>query len=291
MKKLDEKDLPKAWLALHEASARRLLRTESKNILALRTVARQVHHELLSKVGMHPTRTTAIAAVVHARKEMAERVATEIRAMRTRARMAALDQVRAELALLVRQLPPKDQASVNADKLAKTDHEADAAAADTAATSLAAAWASAVLQTLVPVKEGEEHKVEQRSKLAMQHLDSRVKRIGATETAAAYNDQHEDAVEDALEDAAVEEEGEPKAKPKWFGWLFRYWSAILDRKTCAECRAHDGEIVSVGMRFSGGDEPGDVHPFCRCVESLVFLPVRSSETEEEGDDEQEAGGA
>ena len=54
----------------------------------------------------------------------------------------------------------------------------------------------------------------------------------------------------------------------------KHWEGILDRRICEVCKAHDGEIVPVGMKFDGGDEPGFVHVLCRCQDALVFLPAR-----------------
>ncbi len=32
--------------------------------------------------------------------------------------------------------------------------------------------------------------------------------------------------------------------------------------------------MPIGVSFGGGDEPGDVHPGCRCVSTMLFHPLR-----------------
>jgi hypothetical protein len=52
----------------------------------------------------------------------------------------------------------------------------------------------------------------------------------------------------------------------------RRWDATLDKKLCARCGAHHGEIVPIGKPFSGGDEPANMHPHCRCIDTIIVLP-------------------
>lgn len=80
----------------------------------------------------------------------------------------------------------------------------------------------------------------------------RLRRIAATEVPQAYNAT----ALRAYEDIAVSQAN-------------KRWDATLDRKTCAICREHDGEEVALNEEFSNGDEPGAVHPNCRCVVTLV----------------------
>lgn len=86
-------------------------------------------------------------------------------------------------------------------------------------------------------------------------MNAGVYRTAATETASAYNDEHRAALNDAYDvDSSA------------FGSveLVRVWDAILDTRTCAECRQRDGMVTGVGRSFSEGEEP-PLHPLCRCI--------------------------
>lgn len=82
----------------------------------------------------------------------------------------------------------------------------------------------------------------------------RLDRIAATENAHAFNAAKTEDVEWRATAAGV--------------LLMRTWDATLDRQTCEVCEGLDGTSVRVGESFAGGIEPGDVHPFCRCVETI-----------------------
>ncbi len=113
--------------------------------------------------------------------------------------------------------------------------------AEAAGKSYAAAWALAALALLV---QGHLDLLR-----ANKLTDSRLQRIAATEAYSAYAT------------AVMAMEPQPDAMVRW--------DAILDRRTCKRCKAHDGETVPLGSEFSGGDVPGLVHPICRCV-PIVF---------------------
>lgn len=78
----------------------------------------------------------------------------------------------------------------------------------------------------------------------------RINRIVATETARSYSD--------------VVDEAAKSLK------LSRIWNSILDAKTCARCKAMDGEETQPGETFHGGLEPGYMHPACRCYSSIII---------------------
>lgn len=73
-----------------------------------------------------------------------------------------------------------------------------------------------------------------------------IRRVATTETATAYSDVT------VFAPAGVV--------------LFRRWDA--QGEACELCAARDGEVVGLSESFSG-DEPGAVHPNCRCTWSLI----------------------
>lgn len=78
--------------------------------------------------------------------------------------------------------------------------------------------------------------------------DASLYRIAVTENAQAFSD---------MRIAADVAEGVR---------LYRRWDSMLD--ACPACFERDGETVPLGQSFSG-DEPGSVHPHCRCTWELV----------------------
>lgn len=285
MKKLAEKDVPKAWAALAAVSTRRLVRTEARNLVTLRTAARSVHHQLLGHLGAHPTRAAALRALGPSRSHMAGVVAQEVLKARQRARQAALEQAAAELALLARELHRLGYRQGPFGQPVRSDEAADAASADAVGNSLAARWAHAVLALLVASADDEDPKIDLKARQVMQRLDSSLGRIAATETARAYTAQHDDAIEDAVGD----DEDAPRKERKWLPFVVKRWDAVLDRKTCQVCRDHDGELAMLGGDWSDHDVPGEVHVQCRCVSSLILLPVPlSDQPDNDVDEEDEA---
>lgn len=84
--------------------------------------------------------------------------------------------------------------------------------------------------------------------------DYRLRRIAATEVAQAYGAA-------CLRAYAF-------LDPAYYA---KRWDATLDMKTCAVCRDHHGETVALEQPFRNGDEPGDVHPNCRCVPEIILV--------------------
>jgi SPP1 gp7 family putative phage head morphogenesis protein len=85
-------------------------------------------------------------------------------------------------------------------------------------------------------------------------LDYRLRRIAATETARAFNDERL---------AETRAHHEPRAG------VFKVWSAVLDRRTCAYCFDRDGRTFELEAKV--GESP-PVHVCCRCVWEFVWVP-------------------
>lgn len=276
---------PEPWRKLGEAGARRLVRVEARNLVAMRTEARRVHAELLGHLGASRDRRGALVALKHATSTMQTTVADQVVRARSRARDAALEQAQAELNRLAVELReqgygPRTQFGA----LQKDGHVDDEAHANAVGHSFAARWAQSVLALIVAAEEDEDPRVQFKARLVMQRLDKRVGVIAATETAGAFNDQHDSALEGELGDE-VDAQGK---KRKWVPFLVKRWNAVLDRRTCATCRDYDGEITPLGFEFSGHEDGPPIHANCRCVTQLILLPVPLSERDgEEIEDEDE----
>jgi len=85
----------------------------------------------------------------------------------------------------------------------------------------------------------------------------RLERIAATETAQAFNTAKTHEVERRAERAGIV--------------LMKTWDASLDKRTCSVCSGLDGTSARVGESYPGGQEPGSVHSYCRCTETISAL--------------------
>lgn len=282
--------VPAQWERLHKQSAKRLVQAEAKSTVHMRTAVRQVHKDLLSY--LDGDRAHGLRALKQARQRMANVVSEHIAKTRVRARDAALDQTQAELKQLTKDIrakgkfvPQLQHRLGSAGEVTASASATDAAAADAVGNAFASRWAQSVMHHLINAESDDETDVAYNARAAVQIMDHQIRRIATTETSKAYNEQHADAVEDALDAAGVgqdedEDEGENEegietpGEPEEF-WdgsgVYRLWNAMLDKRTCADCELHDGEIVPVGESFSSRDIPGYVHPNCRCVETIVYL--------------------
>lgn len=139
----------------------------------------------------------------------------------------------------------------------------DRSLAEATADSFASAWKSGLVYAVTQaIRKGESP--TRAVDLAAERLDGRARRIAATEVPQAYNDAHRREAERsgaALNDTATS-----------VALIVRRWDAILDVRTCPECRSHDGEVTPLGRAFDGGDEPGTIHPWCRCIDTVITIP-------------------
>jgi hypothetical protein len=201
-------------------------------------------------------RVAVIAALILSARAMSQKAQAAIRKSRDDARAAAGKRLRVELGAAGVTLPPASLFALHTPRA----HEDDLRA-QVAAESLAQAWRARAI-----VASGKATRLELPPMTAVDEtrggLHHLVYRTAATEVAQAYNDEHRAVLEELLEnDAAMAEE---IAGLK----VVRVWDAILDRRTCPECAAHDGEMTPVGMPFSSGDEP-PLHPMCRCLSTMT----------------------
>ncbi len=94
--------------------------------------------------------------------------------------------------------------------------------------------------------------------------DYRLRRAATTETARAFSDAR---------DEGMDSIAELHKDTTWFPALLKTWDATLDRKTCKTCKELDGTTRPWGFSFPGGEEPGYVHPGCRCIVGTLLLPL------------------
>ncbi len=138
------------------------------------------------------------------------------------------------------------EASLAEDSDLPDDNEEDAARAMIVGMSYSSAWLAAALAAVVlGIRD---------LKRVTRTQDYRLERIATTEVFEAYS-------------AASLEHYKQLPADQWL----KRWDAILDARVCHECEAHDGEEVPLDEEFKHGDVPGDIHPKCRCVTTLIRL--------------------
>lgn len=103
---------------------------------------------------------------------------------------------------------------------------------------------------------------------AFEELVRRIDVIAATESAEAFDQQRED----DLNAYAAQPAYQTEVRREFAAVPFKWWNAVLDRRTCRTCSLADGKIVLLGRAFPEG-RPGGVHPNCRCVADIVLLPA------------------
>ncbi len=91
----------------------------------------------------------------------------------------------------------------------------------------------------------------------------RVEMVAATETSQAFNAERENETTEYVQ----------RQSSDLAPLLLKTWDATLDRATCSTCKGLDGTIVPWGFSFPGFAVPGDIHPRCRCIEGMLFLPI------------------
>lgn len=198
-------------------------------------------------------RASALIVLLDASKRMANGLARAIADGRAEARSLAAKRLGTEL-----RSAGASSETASWGRLAGSHVErmsVDGLEATSAAESLAGQWrALASRSVLAAQRNGED--VAAAVSGSRDPLLSRIERTAETEAVRAYNDEHLSRVRDLVASGDVE----PDA-------VMREWSAEID--ACERCFPHHGEQVGINENFSGGDEPGDMHPRCRCYETIV----------------------
>lgn len=250
---------PPASARAARVSAGTLLLLERRTLRDLRAARDEAIDEAVAGVTrQHEKRNRAalLALLLIASRTMSAKVTAAVVAGRQRAREGARGRFRAELAALGIVLGKQFGHPGHR-------HDEDYAHAHSSADALASMWRVSALHAAVQA-----HRRGENVAQAIDETRARMggpKRTAATETSRAYNDEHREAAFEAVEEIAA-------VYPEIAPWLVRMWSAILDGRVCRECKAHDGEITTLGGHFEGGDEPGELHPNCRCTGLIVAVP-------------------
>lgn len=196
--------------------------------------------------------------------KLTETLTGTIRDIREQARAAGAVRLAAEIRA-TGALALADRVGTSATTLA------DAAHAQTSAASLANAWRQRTLHDSLRALRKEQDVVAVLNASA-EALDGSVRRTAATENAQAFNDGHLDASEE-LVGVLDTPEGVSLLDADLEGMiLVDKWDAVLDSRTCQECAALDGDMTPMGAIFTSGEEPGYIHPWCRCIRTTMAVP-------------------
>lgn len=144
------------------------------------------------------------------------------------------------------------------------DLSVDDALAAAAAATLAGAWSTASLGTIAGAPDAE---LARALLGVLDQLDGKLRRVAATEVARAFNDERE-SILIVLGGGGTRADGlRPADQPR--PGLFKVYSAVLDRLTCARCFRADGETIEPHKSFRAGPPP--LHPNCRCIVEHVIV--------------------
>jgi hypothetical protein len=227
-----------------------LLRAQDKSEKIIRDVAHpffaQAAHEY---GGLQKTRRKELASVlVFTGDQMAKGLERAIVEARKQVRAMSLVRLGDELKSKWLELPAGKLGASGAARI-----EADVAHATMAADSLVSQWRGQVF-TRVRMAERKGASVHVAFQQAEKAFEFRIRRTAVGETSHAYMSEHRGAVRDAAKRGDLPND------------LKREWSAFAD--ACRDCLPHHGERVGIDEDYEDGDEPGDVHRNCNCVEYI-----------------------
>ena len=253
----------KQWKSVHRRSLAVLIQLETEAVAELRSEVRSSIADVsdeLAQVGNDRARTDGMRIVRNAASTLQHTFAATLYRIKTKARVAALEQLDQELATLREDLALEGHEYEVVDPELSTHMEEDHAEAELAAASFRAAWTQAIVSIILS------HDVTDVSVaiLAVPKLmDKRLRRIAATEVARSYNREL------SIGHDGIETKNQ---KQSWAPLVFKRWDGTIDSKICADCRQHDGEVTLIGLPFDSGDTI-PLHVNCRCVETLLVIPI------------------
>jgi hypothetical protein len=219
--------------------------------------------DMLTRAGQHErdprrARLLALVALRSAADKLRHEVTIAVAAGRGAGRDAAAAQLADELDAAATTLKLTAIAIPGPRDRADDEHRA-AAAAD----SYVAAWRAGALVAITRwTATADRPALATALTAAHEQQDHRLRRIAATEVPQAYSEEHAGRAD------ALAEQHRGKA---WLVLLVKVWDSTLDRKICPICADMDRRWAIVGRPFKGGLLPGAVHPFCRCLDSLLAL--------------------
>jgi hypothetical protein len=243
------RDPPAASKQAIRVSLGTLLLSERRTTKAVRATVKDASDRLVGEtVNHHRLRdTAAIMLILSASKRLATDIETALHAAKAAAWEAGARRLEAEL---------RAAGAWEAAKRVRTTYSAakDIQAATTA-ESVALVWRQrAIYAVQKAIREDAEVASALRGLAAS--VESNVSRAAATESAQAYDLGHVDGASDLGEFQNVV--------------ILDRWEAMLD--ACPKCRSMNGDLVLVGEPFESGEEPGFIHPNCRCARTTITLP-------------------
>lgn len=264
--------VPAAWVGTHNATAAALMVEEGRTLKRLRADVQRSHERVLAMLAVLPPgdrRRAAERAIAGLRAELtqlASGLTMGIMDTRLAAKTTSLDRLavewdRVRAGIAAAKAGPDPGLIGAAPEVTPTD----SAAAESSASSFSSAWLTASAGLVWRWAENDNANAVQVYADSVKLLDGRIRRIAATETARAFAD----ARDEGMGWVAERYEGE-----RWYPALFKVWNAENDRKRCPVCADLHGTIRPFGIPFPDGQEPGYVHPFCRCTPTTIFIPIR-----------------
>lgn len=230
-----------------QASHRALLAVEALLLASLGAVALGAWRRAVERRVGHKAAMRLAAAMLGAGAEVAIR----------RARQQARRQSMATLAANLRRHGYRVLAA-DAMAMATTaaTRAADAARARKIGQTMASHWRSAASK--VAEETTDARRVAKATATAERF---RVRMVATTEASRAFNEARDEAY------TAIADSVDPRAAEQ----PWREWDATLDKDTCKVCDRADGSMVPLDEDFNAGT-PGKVHPHCRCIEQIVWMP-------------------
>ena len=245
---------PAHYAEVHRHSVVTLARLEKEAFLHLRNIVRVADGHLLTLLQYQDENGT-YRAIQKAATSLQDELEDAIVDVRAEARKSSHEALLLEIEHLRDDLDEEVE-----DPSIEHWTERDVAHAHAAAASFKAAWMAAVTAAAIRAFQTGEN-VSEAVAYASRQQDYRIARIARSETASAYATARED---------ATDELAETHKDTDWVPIVFKRWDAILDAKVCPVCRGMDGTIVPIGFDF---DEPLPNHTNCRCVTTIVYLPI------------------
>lgn len=255
-------ELTPAQRRVQAASANAMVAVERQSLRAMRRLLEDVTDDTVAAIARQndassdASKAAILSLLILGGKKLRAGLRTRVTRARGDARGVAHDRLNVELQAAG--APLRFGAGLRMPKL-----HADPAHAVAASDTIAATWQAAGLMNLnaaLAAGTSPARAIDATSAA----VDGRLRRIAATEVPQAYNDEHRR----SSEDIAAELGGDVGLDVL----LVRRWDAILDARTCQTCAARDGQVVPLGSSFKSGDEPGFVHPWCRCMSTVVAIP-------------------
>ncbi len=221
---------------LVRVSAGTLLLAERQATKDLRRAVEDISKQTAGELTQHHYVRDAgiLLLLMNSSKRLVASLEQAINGAKVKAREAGASRLQAEL-----KAAGAVEAASKVSLLTRTSSDVQAT---TTAEAVALAWRQRAIYEVSQAQRDDRSVVEAIGNV---NIDNNVTRAAATESAQAYDDGHADAA-DGLD----------------LSGLVDRWEAMLD--ACPRCSELADSTTAVGSAFDSGEEPGWVHPRCRC---------------------------